>query len=253
MTAYRISRRRLFVSAGAGVLGLAVVNTVSACSTSSPPSRPVPTAGGSQPSAEPLPTSTALPTGWNRVNLSYVSAYLLLRGKEVAIVDTGTPGSESAIEDGLKAAGSGWSAVKHVILTHYHDDHIGGLSGIEPQVKATFYAGSVDLGNIISDKPLKPLNEGDEVFGLRIVDTPGHTRGHISIFEPGTGTLVAGDALRTQNGLESSDPQYTTDQKLATASVKKLAGLDIKAILPGHGEPLTAGAKEALQKLAASL
>ncbi len=246
MTDYRISRRRLFVSAGAGVMGLAVVNTVSACSTDSSPSQPVPTSAAQ-------PASTALPTGWHQVDRSYVSAYLLVRGKEVAIVDTGTPGSESAIEDGLKAAGSSFAAVRHVILTHYHDDHIGGLEGIEPKIKGTIYAGQLDYGNIISDKPLKPLNGGDEVFGLQIVNTPGHTRGHISIFEPGTGTLVAGDALRTQNGLEGSDPQYTTDPVAAAKSVKALAALDVKAILPGHGEPLTSGAKEALQKLAASL
>src|SRR4051812_22994252 len=189
MTAFRISRRRLLVTTGAGVMGLAVVNTLSACSTASPTAEPVLTATG-----DPGPASTALPDGWHRVNLSYVSAYLLLRGKEVAIVDTGTPGSASAIEDGLKAAGTGWAAVKHVLLTHYHDDHIGGLEGLESQVKATLYAGAGDAGNIISDKPVKPLNDGDEVFGLRIVNTPGHTSGHISIFEPGTGTLIAGDA-----------------------------------------------------------
>lgn len=238
----RISRR-LFVTTGAGVVGLAVVNTVTGCSSSEPTPTPAP--------ATPAPT--ALPTGWFRVNRSYVSAFLLLRGSEVAIVDTGTPGSAAAIEDGLKAAGTGWAAVKHVILTHYHDDHIGGLDGVEPQVKATFYAGELDYGNIISDQPLKPLKDGDEVFGLRIIDTPGHTRGHISLLEPGTGTLVAGDALRTQNGLEGSDPQFTTDQASAAESVKKLATLDVRAILPGHGEPLLSGAKEALQKLAASL
>lgn len=247
MTEYRISRRRLFVTTGAGVVSLAVVNTLSACSEGSQPSQPAPTTTVAQ------PESTALPTGWFQVDRSYVSAYLLLRGKEVAIVDTGTPGSGAAIEDGLKAAGTGFAAVKHVILTHYHDDHIGGLEAIEPKVKATLYAGLLDYGNIISDQELKPVKQGDEVFGLQIIDTPGHTRGHISIFEPNTGTLVAGDALRTQNGLEGSDPKFTTDPTSAAKSVKKLAGLDVKAILPGHGEPLVTGAKEALQKLAASL
>lgn len=239
----RISRR-FFVTTGAGVLGLAVI---SSCSRSTPP--PSTTAAP----ASAVPQSTALPEGWHRVNRSYVSAYVLVRGKEVAVVDTGTPGSGSAIEDGLKAAGTGFAAVKHVILTHYHDDHIGGLSDIEPKVKGTFYASTGDAGNIITDKPLKTLKDGDEVFGLRIVDTPGHTMGHISILEPATGTLIAGDALRTQNGLEGSDPQFTSNTELANASVKRLATLDIRAILPGHGEPLTSGAGEALQKLAASL
>ncbi|GAA2658397.1 MBL fold hydrolase [Paractinoplanes durhamensis] len=190
---------------------------------------------------------------WRRVNMSYVSAYLLVRGGEVAIVDLGTPGSGNAIEAGLKAAGAGWSAVKHVILTHLHDDHIGGLTDVAPKVNAAIYAGSGDLSSIISEKPLKPLVEGDEVFGLRIVETPGHTLGHISVFEPTTGILVAGDALRTTGGLQGSDPQYTTDESKAAASVRKLAGLDIKAILPGHGEPLTAGAAKALKDLAATM
>jgi glyoxylase-like metal-dependent hydrolase (beta-lactamase superfamily II) len=73
------------------------------------------------------------------------------------------------------------------------------------------------------------------------------------VFESSTGILVAGDALRTSNGLEGSDPQYTESTTNADASVRKLAALDVKAILPGHGEPLTAGAGKALKALAAGL
>ncbi|WIM98462.1 MBL fold metallo-hydrolase [Actinoplanes oblitus] len=233
------------------MLGLAVYNTVTACSSSAPPSEAAPT--GNAPASAGSAANNAFPAGWKRVNLGFVSAYLLLRGKEVAVIDTGTPGSAESIHTGLKAAGADWAAVKHVIITHYHPDHAGSVDEIFPQVKSAFYAGAGDAGNIVSDADIKPLDEGDDVFGLRVVNTPGHTAGHISILDTSTGTLVAGDALRTQNGLEGSDPQFTADETAAIASVKKLAGLDIKAILPGHGEPLTSGAKEALQKLAASL
>lgn len=244
MTDYRISRR-LFVTTGAGVLGLAVVNTLTACS-STPEAVPLPLVS----SAGEKASTTG---GWQRVNLSFVSAYLLLRGDEVAVVDTGTAGSGGAIETGLKAAGKDWSSVKHVLLTHHHPDHAGSVDEIQKQVKATFYTGTADAPNIVSDAQLKSLNDGDEVFGLQIVGTPGHTLGHISIFDASTGTLVAGDALRTQNGLEGSNPEFTADQAAAAKSVKKLATLPIKIILPGHGEPLTSGASEALQKLAATL
>jgi len=114
-------------------------------------------------------------------------------------------------------------------------------------------AGAGDLSSIISSRPLKPLAEGDELFGMRIIDTPGHTLGHISVFEPATSVLVAGDALRTSGGLDGSDPRYTADEAKANDSIRKLAAMDIKAILPGHGEPLTAGASQALRKLAESL
>jgi glyoxylase-like metal-dependent hydrolase (beta-lactamase superfamily II) len=237
-----LTRRRLLFTAGAGVLGVTVLNS---CSSSAPS----PAAGET-----PIPAASGAVAGdWRRVSMSYVAAYLLVRGNEVAIVDLGTAGSESAIEEGLKAAGAGWSSVKHIVLTHLHDDHVGGLAEIAPEVKATIYAGTGDLASIISPTTLKPLADGDELFGMRVIETPGHTLGHISVFEPATGILVAGDALRTTGGLEGSDPQFTADQTKANDSVRKLAGMDIKAILPGHGEPLTSGAAAALKQLAASL
>jgi glyoxylase-like metal-dependent hydrolase (beta-lactamase superfamily II) len=238
MRDYPLNRRLLF-TAGAGVLGVTVLNACSADAADTPV-------------APATPAASWDPAGWKRVNLSFVSAYVLVRGKEAAVVDLGTGGSADAIGAALTAAGSGWGSVKHVIMTHLHDDHVGGLAGVEPQVKGTFYAGSGDAASIIGTKPIKGLNDGDEVFGLRIIGTPGHTLGHISVFDPSTGTLVAGDALKTSGGLSGSDPQYTADLDQAAASVKKLAALDVKAILPGHGEPLTEGAADALRKLAGS-
>jgi glyoxylase-like metal-dependent hydrolase (beta-lactamase superfamily II) len=236
-----LTRRRLLFAAGSGVLGVAVI---SSCSDAPAPSPPAPPPSPSAPSA----TTPA----WQRVNLSFVSAYLLIRSGETAVVDLGTDGSAAAIEAALKGAGTGWGSVKHILLTHQHPDHAGGLASVIPQVNAAFYAGAADVAGITSAKPLKPVEDGDEVFGLQIIGTPGHTAGHISIFDPSTGTLVAGDALRTTNGLEGSDPRYTADATRATASVRKLAALDVKTILPGHGDPLTTGAADALRKLAGS-
>jgi glyoxylase-like metal-dependent hydrolase (beta-lactamase superfamily II) len=182
-----------------------------------------------------------------------VSAYLLVRGSEAAIVDLGVEGSELAIGEGLTAAGSDWSAVKHVILTHQHQDHVGSLAAVETKVTGMFYAGEADATAMSSDKPLKTVKDGDEIFGLQIITTPGHTMGHISVFEPSTGVLVAGDALRTTAGLVGSDPPNTADPLTAADSVRKLAKLDVKTILPGHGDPLTVNAADELKKLAASL
>jgi glyoxylase-like metal-dependent hydrolase (beta-lactamase superfamily II) len=246
-----LSRRRLLFTAGAGALGVTVLGSCSSHPSASHSSGP-PAAAESPETPVPA-VSGAVAGDWRRVSMSYVAAYILVRKSEVAIVDLGLAGSEPAIEEGLKAAGTGWGSVKHIVLTHLHDDHVGGLAEIAPLVTATIYAGAGDLASIISPKPLKPLTDGDEVFGMRVVDTPGHTLGHISVFEPATGILVAGDALRTSAGLAGSDPEYTTDSTKANNSVRKLATLDVKAILPGHGEPLTAGASKALKQLAASL
>jgi len=239
-----LSRRRLLFTAGAGALGVAVLGS---CSSSSPPPP-------AEPPDTPVPAASGAVAGdWRRVDRTIVAAYILVRGREAAIVDLGTIGSEAAIEQGLKAAGASWKSVRHIVLTHMHADHVGGLPEIAPLVGAKLYCGMGDLYSIASPKELKPVAEGDEIFGLRIIETPGHTSGHISVFEPSTGILVAGDALRTSNGLEGSDPPNTENETQANASVRKLAGLDVKAILPGHGRPLTAGASKALKALAAGL
>jgi glyoxylase-like metal-dependent hydrolase (beta-lactamase superfamily II) len=247
-----LTRRRLLFNAGAGVLGVALLQTFTGCSTS-------PDATGTDPTRAPTSSPTSDPTGpvggdWRRVDLSFVAAYLLIRGGEAAVVDLGTGGSGGSIGAALTAAGSGWDAVRHVILTHHHPDHAGGLADVAREVDAVIYAGEADVARITSSKPVRAMKDNDDVFGLRIIGTPGHTAGHVAVFDPTTGVLVAGDALRTTGAdLTGPDPRYTEDLTRANASVRKLAALDVRAILPGHGDPMTVGAADALRTLADSL
>jgi glyoxylase-like metal-dependent hydrolase (beta-lactamase superfamily II) len=95
-----------------------------------------------------------------RVSMGRVNGYVLVRSKEAALVDTGTPGNASKFADVIRAAGLGWDAVQHVILTHYHTDHIGSVGDIlEAAPKATVYAGGADITRIDSyvyPPPSKP-------------------------------------------------------------------------------------------------
>jgi glyoxylase-like metal-dependent hydrolase (beta-lactamase superfamily II) len=201
-------------------------------------------------STEPTPTLE-----WHRVNLDFVSAYVLLRGREAAIVDTGTPGSDAAIGRALADLTVNWGDVNHVVLTHYHPDHAGSVGAVlQSAGDATAYAGEADIAAIQSPQPLVAVNDGDEVFGMQVIATPGHTAGHISVLDTETGLLVAGDALR-RNGdqVGGSVPQFTANVDQANASVQKMAGLQFDTALFGHGDPLQGSAQQAVAALAATL
>jgi glyoxylase-like metal-dependent hydrolase (beta-lactamase superfamily II) len=190
-----------------------------------------------------------------RVNLGFVNAYVVVRGKEAAVVDTGTPNNGSKIADVVRSAGLGWDAVHHLILTHYHPDHIGSVGEVlGAATKATAYAGAADIPQIKSPRPLKSVGDNDEVFGLRVIATPGHTPGHVSVFDPAGSLLILGDAMNNiDKKLSGPNPEYTADMAQANQSVKKLTKLKFQRAVFGHGEPIDNGASEAIAKLVRSL
>jgi glyoxylase-like metal-dependent hydrolase (beta-lactamase superfamily II) len=254
MIPYATFSRRLFLAElGRGTVAVAVVSIAGCAPAGSGPSGDV---GGGSPgtSAAQSAGSSGASAGagaagvtWERVDLGFVSAYVLARGGEAAIVDTGTDGSEGDIATALERLGLTWDAVGHVIVTHRHSDHVGGLGRILqalPQA-ATAYAGAEDIPVIPSPKSLVVAADGDDVFGLTIIATPGHTPGHISVLDEVGGILVAGDALGTNGGqVTGPNPQFTTDMDTALESVTKLGTFKFGTLLVGHGDPIVDGASD---------
>lgn len=185
----------------------------------------------------------------------FVSAYVMIRGGEAAIVDTGVSGSGAAIGETVQAAGLGMDAVHHVILTHYHADHAGSIGEVlELATGAAVYAGEADIPRIGSPRAITPVADGSEVFGLQIIATPGHTEGHVSVFDPAGSALITGDAVFNIGGtLARSPEQFTADLAQANESVRKMAGLSFERALFMHGEPIEGGGAAAFAQLAAGL
>ncbi len=211
-------------------------------------------------------TSTTSPNGqtqWARANLGFVSAYILYRNNEAALVDTGQAGAEGDIEAALDTVGLGWDSVTSVILTHKHGDHAGSAMAVAGlATNSNIYVGEGDLaaiGPIESDDGTQgpvSVRDGDSVFGLEVIETPGHTPGSISVLDRTAGILVAGDAMNTTSGAlasASGNPQFTEDLALADASVRKLAGFDFEIVLVGHGEPILTGGSDEVNALAEDL
>lgn len=254
--AIQLGRRSLLRFTGRGVIGFAVLGVVGCGGDDSPSGAETP-AGGDPESSPVAPGASSSDSDteldWERVDLGFVSAYVLVRGRQAAVVDTGVEGSAEAIGTVLDTAGPGWAGVRHVVLTHQHPDHAGSTGAVlERATEATGYAGAADL-DAIDASGLQPLADGDDVFGLQIVSTPGHTAGHVAVFDAATGVLFAGDALSNPGELTGSPPDFTADPDAAAASVRKLAELAPRTILVGHGPPVTQDAAAVLSALSASL
>jgi len=267
-----IGRRTFLADMGRGTFALAVV-TFAGCGPSggsSPGSSPSASRAAASASPPPDGSGSAAPgdaggsapssgdgvggVTWERVNLGFVSAYILARAGEAAIVDTGVEGSADAIEESLAGVGLDWSAVAHLILTHHHGDHVGSAADVlERAPDAAGYAGAEDIGSISVPRPLTAVGDGEDVFGLRIVTTPGHTAGSVCVLDPVGGILVAGDALGTNDGRPSlPGAQFTADMDHAKQSIVKLGGLSFETLLVGHGEPLEGAAARAVAELGAA-
>lgn len=277
MDAY-LDRRTFIRDVGKGVIGIAVgAFGLAGCREADPfPASSTVTTGATAASTTTTPTTapatteattatTTAPTASlsvERVLLGSVSAYLLVRGTEVALVDTGTPGSEDAIAAALATVGLGWAEVGNVIVTHRHPDHAGSLPAVADAAnQAVLGTGTGDMQAMSASRPVEGYEDGDVVFGLQIVATPGHTPGHIAVYDPATSILFAGDAINGAgsgvatmvDGVGGPNPRFSPDMDGAIASVRKLAALQPNTIFFGHGDPKQGGAAAALAGLADQL
>ncbi len=95
------------------------------------------------------------------------------------------------------------------------------------------------------------FNDGDFVLeGLQVIDTPGHTQGHISLWDVANGVLIANDALVVEEGqLNIANPQFTLDLPQAVLSVRKIQALQPKKIICYHGGIFETTIEEALDQV----
>ena len=101
-------------------------------------------------------------------------------------------------------------------------------------------------------RPARALADGDEVAGLRIVATPGHSPGHVCVLDAAGSTAVVGDAAHNVGGeLGLIGPPFTQDPARAAASLARLAALGFERALFAHGPALETGAAGPSRRLGA--
>src|SRR6266705_2274065 len=94
------------------------------------------------------------------------------------------------------------------------------------------------------------LDDGQMYDGLRVIFTPGHTRGSMSLLDESRSLCIAGDAVNNESGLKPMPDQYNVDPKQHRASIKKLATFHFENVVMGHGNQIVGGASAKIAELA---
>lgn len=112
---------------------------------------------------------------------------------------TGTTASIDAPDAAVVAkacADRGWT-LTHILVTHHHWDHTAGIADLKQQFGAMAIGPAGESHKIAGLDHL--VREGDtvEVGGARysVIETPGHTLGHIAFIERANGLAFVGDTL----------------------------------------------------------
>ncbi len=181
------------------------------------------------------------------------------------LIDSGIRSSGNKILKAIKNT----AITKHV-LTHSHADHQGSSDFICNALNIPLWTSELEKENAESGKVTYEypnrnsliarfqqkywagkghtvshvLKEGDAVGSFTVIDTPGHSKGHISFFREADGVMIVGDALVNMNlittfvGLDQPPNAFTTDKKGNIKSIKKICDLKPKILCFGHGPVL---------------
>jgi len=160
------------------------------------------------------------------------STSTLIRTEEMNIVvDTSSDHLRPAIRTSLRQLKILQKDVDVIVLTHAHHDHTSN-NDLFPKAKVYIRAEEDLPGAVLVNKDMKLCD------GVRLVHTPGHTNGSMSVFVEGERRYsAAGDAIPLEDNFRMMvPPRLHSDRDAAMKSIKMLGDYS-DVIIPGHGFP----------------
>lgn len=207
-----------------------------------------------------------------RIKLNFSNAYLV-QDRHTILVDTGMPGEERKILMAAEQAGVKVGDIRLILHTHGHVDHAGSTAALAKMLGVPTAAHRGDetllrsgrmnplqplrlearLIRPLVDKPFPPaapdllVDQTTDLaeFGIqgRLLHTPGHTAGSISLLLP-NGEAIVGDVMMggfMGGNLLGSRPNYhyfADDLAAVQQSIHALLAASVKTFYVGHGGPL---------------
>jgi glyoxylase-like metal-dependent hydrolase (beta-lactamase superfamily II) len=195
----------------------------------------------------------------------------------VTLVDAGMRwlGSRRILA-GLAELGARPADVTRIVVTHAHVDHAGGLArlvretgaqvciherdsiylreGRVPRSNRSSRAARIAARFAPKKMPKVPVTEEftdgavlPVAGGLRVVHTPGHTPGHVSLLHERSGVLITGDAVFNVRGLRWAPSWTCTDPTRNRRAADVLGELDYQVAAFTHGPEVRHRAREAVR------
>jgi glyoxylase-like metal-dependent hydrolase (beta-lactamase superfamily II) len=197
-------------------------------------------------------------------------------GNELILCDAGYPRQANELEAALRLHGFSIKDLTRIIVTHHDHDHVGSLAALKAlNPRAEVIAGATEADYVEGTKKSLRLIHAEELNArlsgedrrngdafaeylktivpcavdrripdfdhllmddLRVVSTPGHTPGHISLFIESSKVLISGDALALEDGaLTIPNPQFTLDLRASVESAARLRRLGPETAVCYHG------------------
>ncbi|ULQ57811.1 MBL fold metallo-hydrolase [Flavihumibacter rivuli] len=214
---------------------------------------------------------------------------ILVAGEDRILLDCGYEGFLPLLEEALGGHGLSLKDLTGVFITHHDIDHMGALfelKSIFPSIKV--FAPEKEVSYISGKAKSLRLQQAEELFeqmppehrewalgfqemlksmktcevdvvvqpgedilpGFKVLATPGHMPGHVSLYHEASGTIIAADAVVLEDGMpEIANPAFTLDLPEAVRSVRQLAALPSQKIICYHGGSLEGNIPGALLQL----
>jgi glyoxylase-like metal-dependent hydrolase (beta-lactamase superfamily II) len=196
---------------------------------------------------------------------SFVNLYLILEVDGLTLIDAGLAksGPKVALE-AIAKLGREPKDLKRILFTHSDPDHTGGAAELKQISGSSLQASAHEASMMAQGQPGRPpnnafvrlvvgmmvpripaqtvdvlLEDGQEIpvlGGLRVINTPGHTPGHISFYSSSSKILFAGDSMRCEkDNLSFGAGPFTWNLETGIQSVRKQAQLEVDLVCCGHG------------------
>jgi len=191
--------------------------------------------------------------------------YLIKGSEKAALVDSGTGVKPEVLISNITESLAG-QPLDYVFATHRHQDHCGLIWKLVQELGCEAYMGEIDaipiskgdteaslgapFGAKLEPAKISFAKEGMkfELGGhrLAVLETPGHTPGHIGLYDEITGALFPGDTISV-NGIGRLDTPLASKDDMY-ASMKRLSQMNVNGLYPGHGQTLATGGLEQIER-----